>query len=90
MRIIYLVFCLVLTLSPVSARPVSEPSRPLERRSVLATTQFERNVEELRAGHPHTDYYLTLRIEIEVLRRENPEYNDFQDRYLKRLLQSER
>ena len=90
MRIIYLVFCLMLTLSPVSARPVSEPPKPLERRSVSATTQFERNVEELRAGHPNTDYHLTLRIEIEVLRRENPEYNDFLDRYLKRLLQSER
>ena len=57
---------------------------------MLATNQFERNVEELRAVQPYTDHYLVLRFEIEVLRRENPEYSDILDRYLERLLQSER
>ena len=90
MRMLLSMFCSMLTLSPVSARPVSEPPTPLENRSMLATNQFERNVEELRAAQPHTDHYLILRIEIEVLRRENPEYSDILDWYLKRLLQSER
>ena len=90
MRILLLMFCLMLTNSPVSARPVSEPARLLELRSMLATNQFERDVEELQAANPYADHYLILRLEIEVMRRQNPEHSDFLDRYLRRLLQSER
>jgi len=90
MRILLLIFCLMLTLSPVSARPVSEPARPLEVGSVLVARQFDRDVEELQAANPYADHYLILRLEIEVMRRQNPEHSDFLDRYLRRLLQSER
>jgi hypothetical protein len=89
MRVLLLMFCLMPTLSPVSARPFSEAPRRLQLRGVTATNRFDRDVEQLRAAQPHTDYYLILRFEIEVMRRENPEYSDLLDRYLERLLQSE-
>ena len=90
MRIFLFMLWLMLTLPPAMARPVPEALRPLELRSLSATNRFERNLEELRAAQSHTDHYLILRIEIEAIRRENPEYSDFLNRYLKRLLQSER
>jgi S-adenosylmethionine:diacylglycerol 3-amino-3-carboxypropyl transferase len=89
MRILLLMLCLMLTLSPVSACPLSEAPRTLDVRSVLTSNQFDMVLEQLRAAQPHTDYYLILRFEIEVMRRENPEYSDLLDRYLERLLQSE-
>jgi len=90
MRTILLIFWLVITPSPVVARSLHDASKPLEGRSVLATNQFERHIDELRAAHPHTDHYLVLHFEIEVMRRDNPEYSDFLERYLKSVLQSER
>ena len=79
--------CVLLTWSPVSARPVSDPPGPQDLRRVSAANQFERNIEELRASQSHTDHYLILRLEIEAIRRENPEHDDFLDRYLNRLMQ---
>lgn len=90
MRILLLMLCTMFAVPPVSASPHFEEPKALELRSVSATNRFERHVEELRATQPHTDHYLILRIEIEIMRRENPEHSDFLDRYLKRLLQSER
>ena len=90
MRLFLSMLCLALMGSPALARSLSEAPKPVEVRSVSAPNRFDRNVEELRAAQPHTDAYLILRIEIEIMRRGNPEYSDFLDRYLKRLLQSER
>ena len=90
MRLMFLMLCLKLTISAATARSISEAPRPFEVRSVLAPNQFERNADQLRAAQPHTDHYLVLRLEIEALRRENPEHKEFLDRYLKSVLQSER
>jgi hypothetical protein len=90
MRVLLLMLCFALTPSPASSRPLPDAPRPLALRSVLATSQFERNLNELRAAQSHSDHYLILRIEIEIMRRGNPEHSDFLDRYLRRLLQSER
>jgi hypothetical protein len=54
----------------------------MQSRLPLAPVQFERFVEELRAGEAHTDHYLVMRLEIEALRRDNPEHREFLDRYL--------
>jgi hypothetical protein len=51
-------------------------------RQILASSVAERDIEELRASHEHTDYYSVLRLEIEALRRETPEHGEFLDRYL--------
>jgi hypothetical protein len=87
MRMIFSMLCVLLTWSPAFARPVSDAPKPLDLRTVSTTNQFERNVEELRALQSHTDHYLILRLEIEAMRRDNPEHDDFLDRYLNRLMQ---
>jgi hypothetical protein len=71
----------MLFLSPALAHPFSEP-RPRDARQVAIPTQFERHVEELRAGESHTDHYLVIRLEIEALGRDNPEHREFLHRYL--------
>ena len=90
MRIVHFMFCLMLAPSPLWARPHSEAPTPLEVETVLVASRFERDVEELQAAHTQTDHYLILRLEVEVLRRQSPEHSDFLDRYLRRILQSER
>jgi hypothetical protein len=71
----------VLSLSPVQAHPFVE-SRTREVRPAVVPSQFEAFMEELRAVEAHTDHYLVMRLEIEALRRDNPEHREFLDRYL--------
>ena len=66
------------------ARELAESA--LMGRDVLAASQFERDLQELRAAQRHTDYYSILRLEIDVMRRESPEHSQFLDRYLQQLL----
>jgi hypothetical protein len=70
----------LLSLSPVLAHPFVE-ARTRGMRPVVVP-QFETFMEELRAGEAHTDHYLVMRLEIEALRRDNPEHREFLDRYL--------
>lgn len=85
MRIFVALIALTLLVPPAVAHPFSEP-KPREARRVAISSQFERHAEELRAGEAHTDHYLVIRLEIEALRRENPEHREFLDRYLQSLL----
>jgi hypothetical protein len=63
------------------AHPFAEP-KPNEARRASISSPFDRHVEELRAVEAHTDHYLVIRLEIEALRRDNPEHQEFLDRYL--------
>jgi hypothetical protein len=85
MRMLVSLISVPLFLAPALAHPFSEP-RPRQARQVVIPTQFERHVEELRGGEAHADHYLVIRLEIEALRRDNPEHREFLDRYLLSLL----
>jgi hypothetical protein len=85
MRMFMALTAFVLLLSPALAHPFAE-RRPREARWVVVPAQFERHMEELRGSEAHTDYYLVMRIEIDALRRDNPEHREFLERYLQSLL----
>lgn len=81
MRILMAFMASLLSLAPALAHPFVE-TRSREMRLGVFPAQFETFMEELRAGEAHTDHYLVMRLEIEALRRDNPEHREFLDRYL--------
>jgi hypothetical protein len=85
MRIIVALITSLLLVPSAMAHPFAEP-KPRDARRVSISSHFERHVEELRAGEAHTDDFLVISLEIEALRRENPEHREFLDRYLQSLL----
>ena len=81
MRTFALLLCLIAFHSPAFAHAHREAQA---RQAVQRATVdgLDSLLEELRATQDHADYYLVLRLEIEALRRNNPEHGEFLTRYL--------
>lgn len=81
MRTCALLLCLLAFLSPALAHAHREAqARQVVQRATV--DGLDCLLEELRATQDHADYYLVLRLEIETLRRDNPEHGEFLTRYL--------
>jgi hypothetical protein len=85
MRTFALFLCLLACASPALAQAHRE-AQVRQGTQRAPSHGLDRLLEELRATKDHTDYYLVLHLEIEALRRDNPEHSEFLSRYLQSLL----